>query len=574
MALRFSPDGRYIAAKYGRSSQAPVRVWDLEQKAKVPALTSACHHYAIDFSPDSRLIALAQETGAIVVLEAATGREVHRLDQGKAPHSLAFHPKGGMIAVSSLQTQSVVVRDIETGKATWTLNQPAPARGMAWTGDGGLFATACSNGRVYVWNMRAPPRLQATLEGHENVAVHVAFNHRGDLLASNGWDGTVRLWDPYLGQPLMHTVGSHYALGFSPDDTRLAAALDGSRIGWWDVVHGGEFRVLGLDANRVGRRADVCPDGRLLALTEADGIRLWDLSAGSEVARLPSTGAQEAIFRRDGTALIVSGPTGLHVWPIAPMGDGIPVGPPRRLSANATGSAGLSLDGRYLVAQEGWHATVFDLTGRDAPVRTGDHPSVSFVAISPDGRWVATGTWHGSGVRVWDARTGKLARELPVPATATVAFSPDDRWLVTSTGAEYCFWDTSAWEPHHRVRRDRAGDAPGYMDFTRRGDLIALTIAANVVQLVEPATGRHVATLEPPQLRAIDSVDFDPAGERLVTVTNGALRIWDLRLIRQKLAAMNLDWGPPPGPTASRPDSGKPIEVKVLTAPAAGMPGS
>src|SRR5262249_48686811 len=60
-------------------------------------------------------------------------------------------------------------------------------------------------------------------------------------------------------------------------------------------------------------------------------------------------------------------------------------------------------------------------------------PTASFVAASPDGRWVATGSYGGPGFQVWDTLRNAQAR-LWQTGDADVAFSPDGRWLVTGSG--------------------------------------------------------------------------------------------------------------------------------------------
>ena len=47
-----------------------------------------------------------------------------------------------------------------------------------------------------------------------------------------------------------------------------------------------------------------------------------------------------------------------------------------------------------------------------------------YVALHPEGRWVATGNYMRSGVHVWDSGTGKRVADLPAGGTATVAFGP------------------------------------------------------------------------------------------------------------------------------------------------------
>jgi hypothetical protein len=55
--------------------------------------------------------------------------------------------------------------------------------------------------------------------------------------------------------------------------------------------------------------------------------------------------------------------------------------------------------------------------------------NIAEVAVSLDGHWVASGTWVGTQVKVWDTTTGTLAADLP-GSDAMVGSSPDGRWLV------------------------------------------------------------------------------------------------------------------------------------------------
>jgi WD40 repeat protein len=57
------------------------------------------------------------------------------------------------------------------------------------------------------------------------------------------------------------------------------------------------------------------------------------------------------------------------------------------------------------------------------------------IAISPDGRWAATGGWSDEGIDVWDLPRRRLERILPAgdslaDSRTLPAFSPGGQWLV------------------------------------------------------------------------------------------------------------------------------------------------
>src|SRR5262249_42222716 len=89
-------------------------------------------------------------------------------------------------------------------------------------------------------------------------------------------------------------------------------------------------------------------------------------------------------------------------------------------------------------------------------------------AISPDGRWVVTGTWNGYACKVWDAQTGRHVQDLPA-RNAQATFSPDQRWLVIGTSQEYAFHQLEAgrWQCRRRQPRDTGVPWAGLVAFTR-----------------------------------------------------------------------------------------------------------
>jgi WD40 repeat protein len=189
---------------------------------------------------------------------------------------------------------------------------------------------------------------------------------------------------------------------------------------------------------------------------------------------------------------------------------------------------------------------------------------VSRIALSPDGRWAATAAWLNSMVQIWDARSGDLIRTFSLPARAWLAFSPDGRWLAVS-GTDYQLWEVGSWLPKGPAK-------PGYEDPSR--DFTAFSPDSRVmartdghkIQLLETSTEKPLATLEGPDSSDVARVKFSPDGAQLAAVLyDQQVQLWDLRLIRQDLEQMRLDWDMPPYPPAKSAPAANPVTLEVET---------
>jgi WD40 repeat protein len=408
------------------------------------------------------------------------------------------------------------------------------------------------------------------LKGHESLPTQVVFNHRGDMLASSGWDNTVRIWDVLTERQVLSVTG--ISPRFSSDDRRLALAqFNPGRVSIF-AIRGSEAPACRALLPAIPRPSlgfsfiAAHPAGRLLA-TASRGVHLWDLSRGGEIAELSQADTRSVLFEPSGGALIACGQGGVQRWPMRWDGAGetLTVGPPEKLGELSFAyDSSLTADGRTLATTDGNDTWLIDLQGRTRPRRLPGPADFPFIAISPDGRWVARGSWHRSGVSVYDTRSGALVRDLPVVGSALVMFSPDGRRLLTSAAAEYCLWEVGSWRRKHVIQHFGAMMA-GRAVFSPDARVAASDKSPTADQLIEIATGRELASLEPPGSQHHGPMCFSADGSQLIISSPPSnLRVWDLRVLRSWLAPRGLDWEMPDYPAAPAAQSTGPLRVQVL----------
>ncbi len=530
----FNPDGRYLATNH--PPDGALTVWDVNRRVAVvddPGPISL----AARFSPDGRSLAVARR-GELVVYDLATGRPSRRWPGNV--DCLAFRPDGTQIAVIDDVAKPPTWRilDANSGREVRAFPLRVFADDVVWNPAGTMLATTTriQEHKIDLWDVVTGNR-RATLGGHTNLGLRASFHPAGTLLASNGFEGRLRLWDPILGRPLLD-VTSGSGPEFSADG-RIVVSNDDKLI-IHEVDPAREYRTFAYPLAKRTGYADpsVRSDGRLLAVGTDAGVLLWDLARGTELAWMPIQVAWHVMFEESGD-LITSGPLGVNRWPIqldAGRGE-VRIGPPRQLPLPGL-NCGIGEDrsGRIVAKSDHDYAYV---TTPEGTKRLSSLNDCRSVAVSPDGQWLATGTHIAShGAQVWRIADLTKVADLPIDYGTVVYFSPDGKSLMT-TASPCRLWDVGTWREVRRI-----GDTAGC--FSPDGRLVVVQEANKMIRLVETETGRTLARLESPDLCPIQPT-FSPDGSRLVAITNDgpAVHVWDLRAIRKQLAGMGLDWDAP-----------------------------
>jgi WD40 repeat protein len=399
----------------------------------------------------------------------------------------------------------------------------------------------CKDRKIYVWDIVART-LKCSFVDSTNFGLHAVFHPTGALVASNGWESRLRLWDSVLGRTVLSLTSSSRDPHFSRDGRIVVSRED--ELATYQVDPALEYRTLAhaFGAPTSYDSASIRRDNRVLAVGSDRGAVLWDLARGTELAFLPIGKARHVMFEPSGD-LITSGSIGVWRWPIQlePDWSAFRMGPPLRLRSFPPGECAIAGDrsGEVVALANGdWtHVVTAERTFRLGPLDDCRH-----VAVSPDGEWLATGNHGTTGAQVWRIRDGERVADLPVGGLVRVAFSPGGKWLMTSPSP--CrLWSVGAWIEQRRISGEGRCFSPD-------GRLLVVMDADKGLRLVEANSGRMVARFESPDSCNATWATFSPDGSRLVVTTNDgpAVHVWDLRAIRKRLAAMGLDWDAPTYP--------------------------
>src|SRR5262249_3545290 len=271
-------------------------------------------------------------------------------------------------------------------------------------------------------------------------------------------------------------------------------------------------------------------DGKTLISTGRDGgIRFWDMESGKERHRIQErTWVRIIAMAPDGKTFASAGPFNyIRLWDTPTGKERVPaeghLGIVRSLSFLDNGH-------KIVTGSDDGTVRLWDVRGAKEIQRLLDVPGkkIDSVAVSPDGRWIATGGYYYDKVHLFAAATGKLHHELDDARGGGLAFSSDSKRLACGgPDAEVELRDVVSGRKLHSLKGHKYGVHA--LAFSPDGKLLASsTLLDRALLLWDPNEGKLVRKITG-DLGALQCLTFTLDRKWLIAEGRGnGLSLWDV----------------------------------------------
>jgi WD40 repeat protein/serine/threonine protein kinase len=279
-----------------------------------------------------------------------------------------------------------------------------------------------------------------------------------------------------------------------------------------NLTHLDLIRIRG-HGDRV-EHASFSPDGEWIITASDDGTaKLWRAGTGEEVATFDGEAGhvEKAVFSRNGTHVVTSHGDGFtRVWD---LGSG-------RTMLQVEGDAvALSPDGKCIATAGGpggWAASYDLVTGQEQFRLEGHGDIIDCIAFSDIGERIATGS-RDQTARIWNTTEGKELQTLTghTGAVRCVAFGPEGDKVVTASDDGLAkLWDIETGQ--EVLSLEGHTDYVWCAAFTPDGQRIVTASEDRTIRVWETSSGKPLQQIDgfsrPPRFLALN-----PNGTRLIT---------------------------------------------------------
>jgi eukaryotic-like serine/threonine-protein kinase len=381
------------------------------------------------YVPQRNLIVVAKAPSEVVMINASTMQRTGTWgDNIEDVWGMSFIPAGrGHLACGG---NSLRIFSMEDGASVQTIPTPQNANQLRYVPTTRLLLAGGRDGSVQTWNIGEAvdghARNHRHFSGHESRVLSVDCSQDGKWLASGGQDGTICLWEnPALGRPAETPMGNRpEILEFSPCGRWLAVSeqvSDEKELALVIDVNTGRL-LWSAELSRPYRGFAFDPSGEEVAMMEADGSVCGRKSNTGEVICTyctPDSSVGRFEFAPNGHSFVVRALSKALVMDR------------RTCRVTLEIPEGRSLLGSF----ESTNGEMWIDTDRDRVCRIRRQPletpfytteptaeRVGEIALSRDGRYLATDGGASQVIHLWDLSQKK-------PASKLIGHEEKVRWL-------------------------------------------------------------------------------------------------------------------------------------------------
>lgn len=398
-SLEFSMDGRLLVTG-DRDNR--VNVWDAKSGNHLNALNGHVDQITkVAISPDVTRIASGSYDGNINLWDVESGRLLFLLSGHNASiEDLIFSPDNKQLASAAKDKKVLVWNAAAHSDAVFA---------VAFSPDGLRFATGSGDNTIKVWET-ASRKLVTTLTGHQDRIQRLAFSPNGRFLSSVSFDRTLRIWDLSTNREMM-APGKYaapkfghdkfYQVAYSPDGRWLATAGANQVAVVWDAETGLPIFAGSHDGTVSG--VAFSQNSQQMYSVGHDGmLKIWDIPSGNLAASVKSPNERKLLnvnCNAHCDQLVMA--TGSRVILLMSIASHEMIELPYTERDMIVEKAKFTPDGNQLLLIGRQNVVVIRdisdtknvVVSKIISVHTG---KINDVAISNDGKWIATASQDGT----------------------------------------------------------------------------------------------------------------------------------------------------------------------------------
>ncbi|MFC7496294.1 MULTISPECIES: BTAD domain-containing putative transcriptional regulator [unclassified Nocardioides] len=540
MLIDFRPGGDQLAVILnGGGSREPVRLLDADtmEPATTLDIPGGKRVWGVDvrFSPDGRYLAAAVHTvdwaapeqvwawedpGYTLVWDLRSpSAPAVRVPTGPVPQGIALSPHGRTLYTG----WPLTAYDVATGERLWRRSDLVSQPGVDVNAEGGLVALADSRVGLTGTNLllvdAATGATVRTLRGHRDMVRDVQFSLDGSLVGSHSHGGDLIVWDTASGRPLERwETSALWGASISPGGDHVYEGGGETMLRTWDRSMQDTYlqQTTRADDAEAFAHVDVSLDGQQVAYSWVDGdsgwVRFVDTATGAATTptRISAALVPAASWHPDGGRYLRWSATGDVTVLDTTTGDVVDDGKPLD---DIVAAAYVDGGRRLLVGDSEERSHLVDAESL-RPVGDDLDVPADFVTPIGDGSTAMAGISSPDGIsmvwRVIEVATGGVRSEGTVPmVNYGASVSSPDGSTVAMVGESGEIVNVDASTGALRRRSIGLGAQVLGLDYSVDGELLVSSAVDGRVSLWDATTLDQLGTVYTPRHGAEDPVSAD-----------------------------------------------------------------